>query len=91
MIVVMLLILVTVKVVGEIVSRRATKKNNNEYTPIHTPIQFCDHCIVCGRYIPDGEATAFSNINGIVYRTCRCHSARELNEAVKRVSKGDKQ
>lgn len=29
--------------------------------------------------------TAFSNINGIVYRTCRYHSVEELNEAIKRV------
>lgn len=85
-IVVLLLILITMKVVEEIVSRRATKKKCNS-------IQFCDcdHCIVCDRYIPDDELTAFSNINGVVYRTCRLHSISELNEAVKRMSKGNKQ
>lgn len=61
------------------------KQKSVDNTCTRTPVQFYDYCIVCGRHIPNDEVTVFSNINGIVYRTCRYHSVEELNEAIKRV------
>lgn len=88
---VLVIVLCILMVIGTVSFCICKKVHNNrkqksvDNTCTRMPVQFYDYCIVCDRHIPNDEVTVFSNINGIVYRTCRYHSVEELNEAIKRV------
>lgn len=85
-IIIAVLFLVTVLVCFLFAFYKVTKNSNKLNSEVNnnpvTQKKFVDKCIVCGKIIPDGFATQFTTIGNTVYRTCQCHTKREVEEAL---------
>lgn len=63
-------------------AKNGDKLNSEVYKNPINQLKFVDKCVVCGRIIPDGDATQFTTIGNTVYRTCQYHSKEEVEEAL---------